>query len=246
MIECHQLSKRFLDFIAVSDVSFTVPAGTIAALLGPNGAGKSTTLKLLSGLLIPTGGSATIAGFDLQKEPLAVRQVLGVVPETLGLFDDLSIEEHLRLTGSLYHLQPKDTAHRAEQLLDLLGLTEGARTFLRDSSYGMRKKTALAMALLPNPAVLVLDEPFEGIDPSTARAVYDLLATTAKRGTTILFTSHLLPVVQRLADVVMVMRQGELVWQARREQIDSLEDEYFSLIGEAPLPALDWLGRNRA
>jgi ABC-2 type transport system ATP-binding protein len=165
LISCKNLTRRFGDFVAVVNVSFEVPEGTIAALLGPNGAGKSTTLRTLSGLLTPTGGQAVVAGKDVVSTGLDLKRSIGVVPEGLALFDDLTVEEHLLLTGGVYGLSREETLKRCEELLNRLDLIEGRPTFASACSFGMRKKTALAMALLPNPRVLSLNEPFEAVDP---------------------------------------------------------------------------------
>src|SRR5260370_42554438 len=130
MISCHNLTRRFGGLTAVDRVSFEIPSGTICGLLGPNGAGKSTLMKMLTGLLDPTSGEASVAGFDVRKEPLAVKRASGILPESLGLFDALSIDEHLMLSGPIYGLSTSETRTRAEQLLHVLGLDEGRHTFL--------------------------------------------------------------------------------------------------------------------
>jgi ABC-2 type transport system ATP-binding protein len=211
MISCNSLTRRFGDFTAVHAVSFDIPSGTICALLGPNGAGKSTLMKMLTGLLEPTSGEAFVAGFNVRQEPLAVKRACGILPESLGLFDALSIDEHLMLSGPIYGLSTAETRTRTEDLLHVLGLDDGRHTFLDQCSHGMRKKTALALALLHNPRVLFLDEPFEGIDPVTANTIRDLLLTIARRGVTVFLTSHILSIVDHLADWILVIRSGELV-----------------------------------
>ena len=165
MISCQGLTRRFGDFIAVHQVALDVPKGNICALLGPNGAGKSTLMKMLTGLLAPTSGDAAVEGFDVRKDVLAIKRISGILPEHLGLFDELTVEEHLLLSGPIYGLSAHETRARTGQLLHALGLEDGRNTFAAQCSHGMRKKTALALALLHNPSVLFLDEPFEGIDP---------------------------------------------------------------------------------
>jgi ABC-2 type transport system ATP-binding protein len=233
MLWCRHLSKRFGEFTAVDNVTFEIPAGTICALLGPNGAGKSTLLKMLTGLLEPTSGEASVLD----------KREIGVLPENLGLFDDLTIEEHLQLTGPIYGLSSFETRSRTEQLLSALGVQEGRRTFLSQCSHGMRKKTSLAMALLPNPRVLFLDEPFEGIDPVTAETIRLLLISIARRGVTVLLSSHILSLVDRLAEQIMMIRKGQLVWNSAISELPrGLEEHYFELV-EAPLEQdLPWLG----
>jgi ABC-2 type transport system ATP-binding protein len=168
MIDCREITKRFGDFSAVDGLSLQVSDG-VFALLGPNGAGKSTLLKMITGLLRPDSGEVWIDGLNVAERAFDVRKIIGVVPEDLGLFDALTIQEHLELCGPVYGLSLTETRERAEPLLKTLGLIDGRHTFLDQCSHGMRKKTALAMALLHNPRVLFLDEPFEGIDPVSAR-----------------------------------------------------------------------------
>jgi ABC-2 type transport system ATP-binding protein len=243
MISCHNLTRRFGDFTAVDQVSFEIPSGMICALLGPNGAGKSTLMKMLTGLLDPSSGDASVAGFDVRKEPLAVKRASGILPESLGLFDALTIDEHLLLSGPIYGLSTTETRTRADQLLHVLGLDEGRHTFLDQCSHGMRKKTALALALLHNPPVLFLDEPFEGIDPVTANSIRDLLLTIARRGITILLSSHILSMVDHLADWILVIRGGELVWQSTAGELPhSVEELYLGLVEPAKVADIPWLG----
>lgn len=243
MISCVNLTKHFGSLIAVDQLTLDVPAGTICAFLGPNGAGKSTTVKMLTGLLQPTSGTATIAGFDVLKDPLAVKRRIGVLPENLGLFGTLTVEEHLFLSGPIYGLKRDETRRRADQLLRAVALEDGRYTFIDQCSYGMRKKTALAMALLHNPRVLFLDEPFEGIDPVTSKTLRTLLNRLSERGVTVFLTSHILTIVERLATQIVMVRDGKTVWNSRPDDLPkSLEDVYFDLV-EAPLEEdLPWLG----
>lgn len=247
MILARDLTRRFGDFVAVDRLNLDIPQGSICAMLGPNGAGKSTTVKMLTGLLAPTSGSATVAGLDVVRDALAVKKRIGVLPENLGLFDDLTVEEHLDLTGAVYKLTGSETKERSAQLLRVLHLEHGRRTFASQSSHGMRKKTALAMALLPNPEVLFLDEPLEAIDPVTAKTITDLLVTIAERGVTVFLTSHILAAVAQFATRVMLIRKGVVAWNSTVEEIPgSLEKLYFELV-EAPEPEdLEWLGSSRS
>ncbi|HEX4133504.1 MAG TPA: ABC transporter ATP-binding protein [Bryobacteraceae bacterium] len=243
MISCHELNRRFGDQHAVEALTFQVEKGAICAFLGANGAGKSTTVKMLTGLLAPTSGAIEIRGIDVVKNPLAIRRISGVLPEDLGLFDDLTVEEHLMLTGRIYGLDPHSTRQRASELLRALNLTEGRNTFAAQCSHGMRKKTAFAMALLPNPEVLFLDEPFEAIDPVTAKLMRDLLVALSRRGITIFLTSHVLSVVERIATQLVIIREGKCVWNSPASELPrSLEDLYFELAESANPEPLEWLG----
>lgn len=198
---------------------------------------------MLTGLLKPTSGEALIAGHNPATEPLAVKRAIGVLPENLGLFGTLTVEEHLALSGPIYGLSRADTRSRTDQLLRALALEDGRYTFLDQCSYGMRKKTALAMALLHNPAVLFLDEPFEGLDPVTSKTLRGMLTTLSARGVTIFLTSHILSIVELLASQIVMIREGRSVWNSRPEELPkSLEDVYFDLV-EAPIEEdLPWLG----
>ncbi|HEX4809742.1 MAG TPA: ABC transporter ATP-binding protein [Bryobacteraceae bacterium] len=241
MIRCHKLTKTFGSFTAVDGVSLEL-AGGICALLGPNGAGKSTLVKMLTGLIVATSGSAEIAGLDVQRSNLEVKRLVGVLPESLGVFDSLTIEEHLLLCGPVYGLSAAETRARMEPLLRILGLEKGRKTFLDQCSHGMRKKTSLAMALLHNPRVLFLDEPFEGIDPVSAKAIHDLLTSISQRGITVFLTSHILSIVDRLATNIMMIRAGRIVWTSGSSGASRpLEDIYFDLVEAPPSEDLPWL-----
>ena len=242
MIDARDLTKRFGELTAVAGVSLRVESG-ICAVLGPNGAGKSTLLKLMTGLLAPDSGSTRICDLDVAEHPIEVRRLIGVVPEDLGLFDSLTVEEHLELCGSVYGLDRKEARARASDLLRVLGLDHARDVFLDQCSHGMRKKTALAMALLHNPRVLFLDEPFEGIDPVSSKTIDALLRSAASRGIAVLLTSHILSIVERLADPIIMIRGGRMVWNSSTDpRTRPLEEIYFELVEQAPAPALAWLG----
>jgi ABC-2 type transport system ATP-binding protein len=247
MISCRDLTRRFGDFTAVDHLTLDVAAGAICALLGPNGAGKSTTVKMLTGLLPPSSGQATVAGLDVAQDPLEIKRRIGVLPEDLGLFDDLTVEEHLVLTGRIYGLTSRETSTRAEQLLRVLSLADGRNTFAGYCSNGMRKKTAFAMALLPNPQVLFLDEPFESIDPLTSKIMHDLLITVAARGVTVFLTSHILSMAERIANQFIMIRGGKIVWNSSAVELTQpLEDMYFDLVESPQVEDLAWLGSARS
>jgi len=227
---------RYGSFCALESLNLDVQAGEIFALLGPNGAGKSTTLNLLAGLQIPTSGSVTVADLN----PQDAKQAIGVMPENLGLFEELTIEEHLLLTADIYNA----TKTRIDQLIRVLSLEKGRDSFASQCSHGMRKKTSFAMALLHNPRVLLLDEPFEAVDPVSARIMFELLQDAAhNRGITVFLTSHILSIVERLADRFALIRGGKLIHTATADlPAGELEELYFSVV-EAPVSEkLDWLG----
>ncbi|HEX7360395.1 MAG TPA: ABC transporter ATP-binding protein [Bryobacteraceae bacterium] len=241
MISCAGLTKDFGDLRAVSKASFVAPASSICALLGPNGAGKSTLVKMLTGMLAPTAGQAEVCG--MQARNPALKSIVGILPESLALFDALTVAEHLELTGAVYKIEAATVRTRIDQLLRALRLEDGRRTFISQCSYGMKKKTALAMALLPNPRALFLDEPFEGIDPITAEIIRTQLRAIARRGVTILLTSHILSLVDRVADQVVLINRGHIVFDAGIADLPkSLEAIYFDLMEGSPAEDLEWLG----
>jgi ABC-2 type transport system ATP-binding protein len=243
MISCRNLTRRFVDFLAVNQLNLTVTQGAICAFLGPNGAGKSTTLKLLTGLLPPSSGSITVCGMNVAANPLELKRRIGVLPEDLGLFDDLTVDEHLLLTGSVYGIDKRETRARTAQLLHALSLEHGRHTFAGACSHGMRKKTAFAMALLPNPRALFLDEPFEAIDPVTSKIMRDLLVAVARRGVTVFLTSHILSVVEQIATQVVMIRKGRIVWDSPPAELPlTLEQHYFDLVETPVVEELSWLG----
>lgn len=247
MIICRNLTRRFGGFTAVDRLDFEVDRGAICAFLGPNGAGKSTTVKMLTGLLPPTSGSALVDGIDVAARPLEIKRRIGVLPEDLGLFDDLTVEEHLLLTGDVYGLARRETESRAAELLRVLSLEHGRHTFAAACSHGMRKKTSFAMALLPNPTVLFLDEPFEAVDPVTSKTMRLLLESAARRGVTVFLTSHILSVVEQIATQFIMIRKGALVWNSPASELpQSLEQQYFDLVEAPAVEELPWLGSPRS
>lgn len=248
-IHCRQVTRRYGSLTAVNDVSLDVQAGEICSILGPNGAGKSTLLRLLCGLAAPDTGSISVAGFDPADDAtrLDFRRRIGVVPENLALLPELTIEEHLRLTGPIYGLEPAITRARSEELLQVLALSAKRQTYARECSHGMRKKTALAIALLHNPSVLMLDEPFEGVDPASVEVIRRLLESAARRGITILLTSHILSLVDRISNRIVLLRDGRVLHNAAAGAMPHLnvEELYFQLVEQPAAPELSWLGSPR-
>lgn len=170
-IDTQNLTRKFGDLVAVRDVNLQISKGTIFGFLGPNGAGKSTTVGMLTGLLRPTSGEALVSGASIVSSPLEVKKKIGVLPEDLALFEALTLWEHLMMVGPIYGLSLHETEQRAEQLLKYVDLWPSRHTYADEASHGMRKKCSLAMALIHNPQVLFLDEPFEGIDPVSSRNI---------------------------------------------------------------------------
>jgi ABC-2 type transport system ATP-binding protein len=211
VISTQNLTRRFGDLVAVDRLSLSIPRGVIFGFLGPNGAGKSTTINMLTGLLPPSAGTAQVGGFDIQRESLEVKRRIGVVPEELSLYERLTASEQLELVGRLYGLSHAEIEERIPRLLDILELGDAAGKMILDYSHGMRKKTALACALIHGPEVLFLDEPFEGIDPISTRAVKELLRDMVdQRGTTVFFSTHVMELAERFCDLVSIINQGQL------------------------------------
>ncbi len=247
MISCRHVSKRFGNFAAVDHVSFHIPTGSICGLIGPNGAGKTTTLRILTGILDPSEGGATVAGIPVTEKPPRLKQAIGFMPDSLGLFDALTVEEHLELTGAVYRIGKESTRTRTDQLLALLALDDSRRLFAEHCSHGMRKKIAFAMATLHNPRVLFLDEPFEGMDPVGSSTVQRELAAAAQRGVTIMFTSHSLPLVERFATHIVFMSGGRVVLDSSASSLEgSLEARYFEAVGESGSGDMSWLGSRQS
>jgi len=245
-IETQNLTRSFGPLVAVQNLNLQIPKGTIFGFLGPNGSGKSTTVKMLTGLLQPTAGDAFIAGTSILSAPLEVKKKIGVLPEDLALFDSLTIWEHLLMCGPVYGLSKNETRRRGEQLLNYLDLWSSRNTYVDEASTGMRKKCSLAMALLHNPQVLFLDEPFEGIDPVTSRNIKDLLVQMAGKGVTVFLTSHILEVVERLVESFAIIVAGEIVCsQTMAETLragETLEDLFFRHVVRYKAEEMEWIG----
>jgi ABC-2 type transport system ATP-binding protein len=247
-VSARGLWKRFGDKAAVAGVNLQVPPGSFYGLVGPNGAGKTTTLSMMTGLLRPDAGTVEIAGNDVWRDPAAVKAVIGVLPEGLRLFERLSGRELLRYLGRLRGLPRAEVDSRADELLAVLDLTDDARTLVIDYSTGMRKKIALAAALLHNPRVLFLDEPFEGVDPVAAQTIRSVLDAYTRSGSTVIFSSHVMELVQSLCDWVAVMSHGQIMACGTLDEIRSgrsLQEAFLAIIGARPQQQngrLSWLG----
>jgi len=244
------LTRRFGDLTAVDSVDLVVPAGSFYGFLGPNGAGKSTTIKCLTGLLRPSAGEISILDLDPLDNPVGVKKLIGVVPEDLALFDRLTAGETLSFVGQIHGLETTTLRERSEELLALMDLADRSDSLVTDFSHGMKKKLALAVALLPAPRLLFLDEPFEGIDAVASRQIRGLLKSYVARGGTIFLTSHILQIVETLCDQIGVIRHGRLVAQGSMSEMRdgtedgrTLEQIFLDLVGAVPAStsSLDWL-----
>jgi ABC-2 type transport system ATP-binding protein len=241
-----QLVRRFGDKLAVDHLDLRVEQGTFFGLVGPNGAGKSTTLKIATGLLRPDEGQAIVDGLDVWTDTAAVKARIGVVPEDLRLFERLTGREMLEYVGLLRQLGRSEAERRADELLDLLDMEEAAGRLVLDYSSGMRKKIALGAAILHRPRVLFLDEPFESVDPLSVRVLRGLLERLVDGGATVVFSSHVMEVVERLCDHVGVLHAGRIVATGPTAELCAgrrLEDVFVEAVGaRTDGPALDWLG----
>jgi ABC-2 type transport system ATP-binding protein len=247
-VETRSLRRVFGATVAVDGIDLAVPRGSFYGFLGPNGAGKSTTIKCLTGLLAPSSGELRILGLDAKRDEIAIRRLVGVVPEELALFARLSGREHLTLVGRLHDLDEAELTRRSDELLTLFDLTTAAGASTSDYSHGMKKKLSLALALLPAPQLLFLDEPFEGVDAVASRQMKSLLQAFVHRGGTVFLTSHVLEIVERLCDHLGVIAGGKLVAQGPvaelRAGVGSLEQRFLELVGASgrEIAELDWLG----
>ena len=247
-IETNGLTRRFGDFCAVDGLELQVDKGTFYGFLGPNGAGKSTTIKMLTGLLAPTSGSMRILGEDM-RDPDKAREIkrrVGVVPENLALFDNLTAREYLTFIGRMYLLPITTVRERCQELLTMMSLENEEKKLTLEFSHGMKKKLALAAALIPNPDLLFLDEPFEGVDAVASRVLRDILKRCVERGATVFVTSHVLEIVEKLCTDVGIIAKGRLVYQGSMEQVragGSLEDLFLKEVGgdQVERQKLSWL-----
>jgi ABC-2 type transport system ATP-binding protein len=211
ILTVHGLTKNYGDFSAVKAISFDIREGEIFSLLGPNGAGKTTTISVLSTLYAPTSGDALIAGHSVTKDPMAVRQVIGVVPQELALYDDLSAWENLTFWGQMYNLGGRALKARVTEVLEQIGLTDKADQRVKTYSGGMKRRVNIGVGLLHRPRLLFMDEPTVGIDPQSRRAILDSVKALNQQGMTVLYTTHYMEEAQELSDRVGIIDHGELV-----------------------------------
>ena len=246
-VHAFDLWKRFGDKVAVAGLTLQVPDASFFGLVGPNGAGKTTTLRMVVGLLRPDGGAITVGGVPSWPDPRAVKEIIGVLPDDLRLFERLSGAELLTYLGVFRGIRRDEVDRRSSELLEVLGLTDDRDVLVADYSTGMRKKIALAAALLHGPRVLFLDEPFESVDPVSARTITDVLGAFRGRGGTVVFSSHVMDTVERLCDHVAIVAAGKVVVAGEIDAVRDgrrLEDAFIDAVG-APAEAqssLDWLG----
>ena len=235
MVAIDEVTKSFGEKVALREVTLEVPAGQICGLLGPNGAGKTTLFRLLMGILKATGGRLQVAGLDAFEDRVEVKRLVGFLPDEPVFYSYLSGAEILELSASLHDLNPGDTLQRMAPLIEQLQLESALVQFADDYSRGMKKKLGLLLALLHQPRLLILDEPTNGLDVESTRLFYDLMRDESARGTTILFSTHLMDHVSRLCTHAAIINQGQLVARGTLDELrqlagaDSLEDVFVKL-----------------
>ena len=253
-VQTRGLTRRFDKAVAVDNLDLEVPTGCFLGFLGANGAGKSTTIKMLTGLLRPSSGEARILGHDLRGDAVEAKRLIGVVPEDLALHDRLTGREYLTFVGRMYGLERSTIEERGSELLHWMDLDREPRKLIVDYSHGMKKKLALAAALIHDPQLLFLDEPFEGIDVIASRQIRELLSSLLERGVTIFLTSHVLEIVEKLCTHVSIIHQGKLVANGSLEELRrgvddatgrrrTLEEIFLELVEVEPeaKASLSWL-----
>jgi ABC-2 type transport system ATP-binding protein len=239
MLSIKNLTKKYDSFVAVDGLSLEVRSGELFGFLGPNGAGKTTTIKMVCGLLRPTSGAIEVEGFDIVKEPLRAKAVLGLVPDAPVLYKKLTGREFVRFAGELYRVDPRTMVKRIDDLVRLLDMGESADNLIETYSHGMKQKTSLMAALVHDPKVVVLDEPTVGLDPRSAKIVKDVLKALCTMGKTVFMSTHILEIAERVCDRVGIINKGRLVAVGSIAELKnksteggvSLEDVFLELTG---------------
>lgn len=230
ILEARNLVKNYDNFTAVKGISFDIKEGEIFSLLGPNGAGKTTTISMLSTLYTPTSGDATIGGHSITKDPMAVKGVIGVVPQEIALYEDLTAKENLVFWGQMYGLSGKSLNSRVDEVLEQIGLTDKAKNRVKTYSGGMKRRVNIGVGLLHKPRLLFMDEPTVGIDPQSRRAILDTVKDLNKQGMTVLYTTHYMEEAAELSDRVGIIDHGELIALGTQDELTKQVGETETLI----------------
>ena len=230
ILDVQNLAKNYGDFQAVKGISFNIKEGEIFSLLGPNGAGKTTTISMLSTLYAPTSGDATIAGHSVTKDPIAVRNAIGVVPQDLALYEDLTARENLTFWGQMYGLSGTALKNRVEEVLGQIGLVDKAKDRIKTYSGGMKRRVNIGVGLLHKPKLLFMDEPTVGIDPQSRRAILDTVKDLNQQGMTVLYTTHYMEEAEELSNRVGIIDHGELIAIGTQKELTQQVGETETLI----------------
>lgn len=256
-IICENLTKTFGNLVAVDNLNLSVEEGELFGFLGPNGAGKTTSIKMMTGLLKPTAGSARIGGFDIQRQPLEARRAFGYIPDNPFLYEKLTGREYLHFMADLYDVPQAGRGERIADLLALFELQDKGSEMIQGYSRGMRQKIATAGALIHSPPVIFLDEPTVGLDPKGARTLRDILQELCRRGTAVLISTHILGIAEQMCDRVAIVNKGKIIAQGTVAELRqsaahespnsptdrSLEDIFLHLTGGIEDDVLRYLGR---
>jgi ABC-2 type transport system ATP-binding protein len=239
LIEIQGLSKTFGTTLAVDNLTLTIPKGEFFTLLGPNGAGKTTTLKIVAGLLRPTKGSVVVSGHDMAKENTEAKRLISFIPDIPYIYEKLTGREFLYFIGELYKLDRDRLQDEAERLLGLFYMEDYGNQLMESYSHGMRQKIVICSALLPDPRLIIIDEPMVGLDPKSIRIVKDILRTSANEGTTILMSTHTLALAEEISDRIGILHRGKLISEGSLEEImirsketEKLEDIFLTMTAE--------------
>jgi len=225
MIRCVNLSKSYSNVKALDNLNIEVKKGEIYGLIGPNGAGKTTTIKLLVGLIRPTSGSVFINGFDMSKDGLIAKKFIGYIPDEPFLYERLTPSELMDFKGSLFDMSQNEVDRKKAQLLDLVGMLEYKNDLIEGFSLGMKQRVAVAIALLPEPPIIVVDEPLVGLDPRGMKRVKEIFVRLAEEGKTVFISTHMLNVVEEISHRVGVLNKGQLVAEGPIEELKDAKDE---------------------
>jgi len=224
-VQVLNLVKTFGKIEAVKGVSFTIGRGEIFGLLGPNGAGKSTTINMMCGYLTPTSGDTIIDGLSITKDPMKVKRILGVVPQEIALYKDLNSMENLEFFGEIYGLSKKDRRARAEDVLHFVGLYDRRKEPVKNFSGGMQRRINMAIAMLHQPNLLLMDEPTVGVDPQSRENIFDTIEKLRDQGTTILYTTHYMEEAERLCNHIAIMDEGRIIAMGTLEELLALREQ---------------------
>ncbi len=230
ILEVKDLAKSYGDFTAVKGITFDIKEGEIFSLLGPNGAGKTTTISMLSTLYSPTSGDATIGGHSISKDPMEVKKVIGIVPQELALYEDLTAKENLVFWGQMYGLSGKALNSRVDEVLEQIGLVDKAKNRVKTYSGGMKRRVNIGVGLLHKPRLLFMDEPTVGIDPQSRRAILDTVKDLNQQGMTVLYTTHYMEEAAELSNRVGIIDHGELIALGTQKELTQQVGETETLI----------------